>query len=129
VFRRAQLWLLFLLAPVLAAGTPEGVYSWFYCAQMGTQQSACCCAAAQKNQAPCDRIEQGSCCDQRTLAVPGTDQDTTRHELVPSAPILISRVRLADLFVPRPSQGSFVVREAPRAIGPPLILRTQKLLI
>jgi hypothetical protein len=46
-----------------------------------------------------------------------------------SAPVAVSRVRIVDLYLPEQHQQAFSVREAPRAIGPPLIFKTRKLLL
>lgn len=115
-----------LLVPALMiAGASGGVYALFECSMMGTvKQSQCCCAglaSAAQDEAP-HRVERASCCTERTVTVEATQADFGPSFALAAPPQAFVRLAIRDLYAPVLAYAGFALREAPRAIGPPLIL-------
>ena len=122
--RALNLLALVLLPVLLLAGGPNGAYALFECSMTNTLQAHCCCGAkASPSEEPCPaQVERADCCSERWVEgkapAPG-------HESRPATPAVIAqsyeRVLVRELYAAVHAPRSFAVREAPRAIGPPLI--------
>jgi hypothetical protein len=124
VLKRVLNMLALLLVPaLLVAGGPNGAYALFECSMTRTLQTHCCCAgkAGESRPAPA-KLEQGDCCSERWV---DAKAPAPAHESSPATPVVLAqsheRVLVRDLYAVQPAPHSFAVREAPRAIGPPLI--------
>jgi hypothetical protein len=112
---------LLLVPALLVAGASGRVYALFECSMTGQTQAHCCCAPLESQ--PCgDQIERADCCSERAVHL-----EATRGDLgAPLLPAIVSswfvRLALCDLYAVVPSGDTFALHEAPRAIGPPLIV-------
>ena len=122
--RLVNLIALLLVPAVLVAGSVQGAYALFECSMTNTLQAHCCCGAkASPSEEPCPaQVERADCCSERWVEgkapAPG-------HESRPATPPVFAqsyeRVLVRELYAAVDAPRSFAVREAPRAIGPPLI--------
>jgi hypothetical protein len=116
---------LMLVPALLVSGAAQGAYALFECSMTQAVQAHCCCKAqAQKSEAPCPaQVEQADCCSERWVEAQAPVQG---HDSRPAAPPVFAqrfeRVLVRDLYAVALAPHSFALREAPRAIGPPLIL-------
>ena len=125
MFARVLNLLALLLVPaLLVVSGPSGAHALFECSMTRTVQTHCCCAGkaeGESNEAPA-QLKQGDCCSEcwvdAKAPAPG-------HESSPATPSVLAqayeRVRVRDLYAVPARVHSFALREAPRAIGPPLI--------
>ena len=121
--RALNLLALVLLPVLLLAGGPNGAYALFECSMTRTLQTHCCCAGKADQSAPAHaQVEQGSCCSERWV---DAKAPAPGHESSSATPTVLAQgyelVLIRDLYAVAPEAPSFAVREAPRAIGPPLI--------
>jgi hypothetical protein len=122
--RLVNLMVSLLVPALLVAGAADGAYALFECSMTNTLQTHCCCAAkAASEDEPCGpQVKRADCCSERWFSakapVPG-------HQSQPATPLVLAqsyeRVLVRELYRAQSAPLSFAVREAPRAIGPPLI--------
>jgi hypothetical protein len=112
---------LLLVPALLVVGASGRVYALFECSMTGQTQPHCCCAAEQSE--PCgDQIERADCCSERSVHVEATRGDLAAPVMPAVASAWSVRIPVRDLVFVVQSAGTFAPREAPRAIGPPLIV-------
>jgi hypothetical protein len=114
-----------LVPALLVSGAAEGAYALFECSMTQTVSAHCCCKGqASAREASCPaQVKQADCCSEHWVEVKAPQQG---HDSRPLAPPVFApsfeRVRVRDLYTVSLAPHSFALREAPRAIGPPLIL-------
>jgi hypothetical protein len=112
---------LLLVPALLVAGASDRAYALFECSMTGQTQTHCCCPAEESP--PCEaQLERADCCSERAVHVEATRGDLAASALPAVAASWFVRLGVSDLYAVMESGDPFVPREAPRAIGPPLIV-------
>jgi hypothetical protein len=112
---------LLLIPALLVLGASGRVYALFECSMTGQTQAHCCCPAQESP--PCgDQLERADCCSERAVHVEATRADLGAPALPAIASSWFTWLAVRDLYAVVQSGDTFALREAPRAIGPPLIV-------
>jgi hypothetical protein len=123
VLGRLRAWLgVWLVPALLVASSTDSAYALFECSMSG-QTGAHCCCPAQDAEAPCeDQLERASCCSERAVHVRASRADLGASPMPAVAAGWFVRLAVRDLYAVEQAGDTFSPREAPRALGPPLIV-------
>jgi len=122
-------WLYAMLVAVLATLQPGHVAALFYCSSMNTLQAHCCCER-QGPEVGCDSLDKAACCRAAQVASLSVNaaQGSSQAD-VPQAYVSVSRLPVSELYRRTGLRAKHRPLTVPRAIGPPILLRTQKRLL